>query len=116
MNNDNNNNNSIIISPPNKIELPKYNIHYFLNNNINNYHNYNIQKLKDQRLDLLEIPRGLIEVLQNTGFTIEKILDSKPSEIAEKLGIDLYVAEIIYKETEKAINNLHPDLILFKNK
>jgi hypothetical protein len=114
MNNDDNNN-SIIISP-NKIELPKYNIHYFLNNNNNKYRNYNIQKLNDQQLDLLEIPRGLIEVLQNTGFTIEKILDSEPSEIAENLGIDLYVAEIIYKETKKVINNIDPDLILFKNK
>ena len=47
----------------------------------------NIAKWKDPRLELVEIPKGLIELLQNAGFTIEKILDSEPSEIAEILGI-----------------------------
>src|SRR3712207_7148334 len=39
---------------------------------------------KKPRLELIEIPKGLIEVLQNSGFTIEKILDSEPSEIAQR--------------------------------
>jgi hypothetical protein len=55
----------------------------------------------------------MIEVLQNSGFTIEKILDSEPSEIAEKLGIDPYIGEIIYKETEKAISKINSDLIFY---
>jgi hypothetical protein len=67
---------------------------------------------KDQRLEFVEIPKGLIEVLQNAGFTIEKILDSYPSEIAEKLGIDYYIGEIIFKETKKAISKINPDLLL----
>jgi hypothetical protein len=31
---------------------------------------------KDERLELVEISKGLIEILQNAGFTIEKILDN----------------------------------------
>jgi len=44
------------------------------------FHNFqnNIAKWKDPRLELVEIPRGLIEVLQNAGFTIEKIVDMNP--------------------------------------
>ena len=33
-------------------------------------------------------------------ITIEKILNSKPADLAEILGIDDYVANIIYKETK----------------
>ena len=73
----------------------------------------NIAKWKDPRLELVEIPKGLIELLQNAGFTIEKILDSEPSKIAEILGIDSYVGEIIYKETTKTISKINPpDLLL----
>ena len=50
--------------------------------------------------------------LQNAGFTIEKILDSEPSHIAEKLGIDSYIGEIIFKETKKAVSKINPDLLL----
>jgi hypothetical protein len=60
---------------------------------------------KDERLELVEISKGLIEMLQNAGFTIEKILDNGPSHIAEILGIDVYGGEIIYHETKKASIN-----------
>jgi hypothetical protein len=30
-------------------------------------------------------------MLQDAGFTVEKILDDGPSHIAETLGIDMYV-------------------------
>ena len=56
---------------------------------------------KDERLALLEISKGLIELLQDAGFTIEKVLENHPSRIAEILGIDVYVGEIIYNETKK---------------
>jgi hypothetical protein len=93
-------------------------IYYELNlHNYHNYHHYrqNIAswKWKDQRLELIEIPKGIVEILQINGFTVEKILDSEPSDIAEKLGIDPYVGEIIYKETEKAINKINSDLIFY---
>ena len=81
-----------------------------------NYHNHqyppSIAKWKDERLELVEIPKGLIEILQNAGFTIEKILDDEPSNIAEKLGIDSYVGEIIYKETKKAVSKINLDLLI----
>ena len=52
-------------------------------------------------------------MLQNAGFTIEKILDNEPSKIAEELGIDSYVGEIIHKETSKTISKINPpDLLL----
>ena len=56
---------------------------------------------KDERLALVEISKELIELLQDAGFTIEMILNSKPADIAEILGIDVYVGEIIYNETKK---------------
>jgi hypothetical protein len=56
---------------------------------------------KDERLEHLNIPKGLVEVLQINDFTVEKILEGGPSQIAEKLGIDNYVAQIIFNETTK---------------
>jgi hypothetical protein len=95
------NNNPIII--PSKIYPTYYNLHRL----------QNIAKWKDERLELIEIPKGLIEILQNAGFTVEKILDSEPSYIADRLGIDSYVGELIKKETSKAISKINPDLLLF---
>ena len=54
---------------------------------------------KDERLEYLDISKGLIELLQINGFTVEKILEYGPSQIAEKLGTDDYVAQIIFSET-----------------
>jgi len=66
----------------------------------------NIAKWKDPRLELIEIPKGLIEILQDAGFTVEKILDCGPSHIAEILALDDYIGELIYKETKKATRNV----------
>jgi hypothetical protein len=66
----------------------------------------NIAKWKDERLDLVDIPKGLIEILQRSGFTIEKILDCGPSHIAKILEIDEYLGEIIYQETKKTTRNI----------
>ena len=68
---------------------------------------------KDERLELIDISTGLIEVLQDARFTIEKILDSEPYDIAEKLGTDPYIGEIIFRETNKAITKINSDLIFF---
>jgi hypothetical protein len=53
---------------------------------------------KDERLEYLNISKGLIEVLQINDFTIERILEYGPSKIAEILGIDSYVAQLIFNE------------------
>ena len=78
----------------------------------NFHHLKNITKWKDTRLEYLNIPKGLIEVLQSNGFTIEKILDSESSEIAEKLGIDPYIGEIIFRETKQSISKINPNLLI----
>jgi hypothetical protein len=57
-------------------------------------------QLTDKRLESINIPKGLVEALNNSGFTIEMILNSRPSDIAQILGIDDYVAQIIYQETK----------------
>ena len=67
---------------------------------------------KDERLALVEISKGLIELLQDAGFTIEKILENNPSRIAEILGIDVYVGEIIYNETKKASRNINSNFLI----
>ena len=66
----------------------------------------NIENTKDERLEFVDISKGLIEMLQNAGFTVEKILDNGPSYIVETLGIDVYVGEIIYNKTKKTSNNV----------
>lgn len=67
---------------------------------------------KDERLELIDISKGLIEILQNSGFTIEKILKYEPSEIAEVLGIDAYIGEIIHRETKKMDNNMKSNFFI----
>ena len=72
----------------------------------------NISNTKDERLDLIKISKGLIEILQSNGFTVEKILECGPSQIAEMLGIDVYIGKIIYDETKKATSNLNPNSLI----
>jgi hypothetical protein len=55
--------------------------------------------------DMLQIADGLKNALINAKFTtIESILNSDSSEIASILGIDNYVAKIIFDAAEKAGN------------
>jgi hypothetical protein len=99
--------------PPKNTDPIYYNLDL---HNYNNYYHYlkNLAGTKfiDHRLDLVDISKGLIEVLQNAGFTVEKILDCEPSEIAEKLGIDPYIGKMILRETEKTIDKINHDLLL----
>ena len=60
----------------------------------------------DERLEYLNIPKGLIELLQINNFTIERILEYGPSKIAEILGTDDYVAKIIFSETIKNTSDI----------
>ena len=61
---------------------------------------------KDERLEHLDIPKGLIELLHINGFTIERILEYGPSKIAEILGTDDYIAQIIFSETIKNTSDI----------
>jgi hypothetical protein len=56
-------------------------------------------------IDMLQIADGLKNALINAEFTtIESILNSDSSEIASILGIDAYVAKIIFDAAEKVGN------------
>ncbi|MFB5600292.1 MAG: hypothetical protein ACE5SW_08720 [Nitrososphaeraceae archaeon] len=55
----------------------------------------------DNRIDLIKIPNGLKDALNNAGFTVESILNNEPSKIAQDLGIEEYVGKIIFEETKK---------------
>lgn len=61
---------------------------------------------KDERLEHLDISRDLIEILQINGFTIERILEYGPSQIAKIIGIDDFFAQIIFNKTKKKIKKL----------
>jgi hypothetical protein len=65
---------------------------------------------RDERLEYLDISTGLIEVLQIHGFTIEMILKYGSTQIAEELGIDDYVAQIIFNETTRAITGFNKSI------
>ena len=54
----------------------------------------------------MDISKGLIQLLQNTGFAVEKILDCGSSHISEILRIDEHIGEIIYQETKKTTRNI----------
>ncbi|MGE3860030.1 MAG: hypothetical protein AB7F53_08585 [Nitrososphaeraceae archaeon] len=66
----------------------------------------NISKWKDERLEFLDIAKGLKEILQRSGFTVEKILDCGPSHVSAILGISDRIGEIIYQETKKTTRNI----------
>ena len=55
----------------------------------------------DPGILLLEIASGLKDSLITAGFTIESILSLGPSDLSSALGIEPYVAKIIYEEARK---------------
>jgi hypothetical protein len=60
---------------------------------------------KDERLEQLDISNDLIEILQINGFTVERILEYGPSQIAKIIGIDDFFAQIIFNKTTKKQKN-----------
>lgn len=60
---------------------------------------------KDTRLEQLDISKDLIELLQINGFTIERILEYGPLQIAKILGIDESYAKIIFNEATRELIN-----------
>ncbi|MGB6531956.1 MAG: hypothetical protein WBF33_27940 [Candidatus Nitrosopolaris sp.] len=52
-------------------------------------------------IQLLEIASGLKELLLSAGFTVESIISEGPDAISRELGIEPYVAKIIYDEAKK---------------
>ena len=56
--------------------------------------------VKDKRPEYLNIPKDIVESLNNAEFTIEIILNTHTSDIAQVLGIDDNVAQKIYHEAK----------------
>lgn len=52
-------------------------------------------------IQLLEIAPGLKESLLRAGFTVDSISSEGPDAVSTALGIEPYVAKIIYDEAKK---------------
>ena len=66
----------------------------------------------DPSIQLLEIAPGLKDSLIEAGLSIQSILNAGPSEIASLLGIESYVAKIIFDAAKKIVqeNSLFTDV------
>lgn len=53
-------------------------------------------------IHMLEIAQGIRDYLISSGLTVDSILNSTPSELASVLGIELYVAKLIFGAAKKA--------------
>ncbi|MEO9320203.1 MAG: hypothetical protein ABI361_05980 [Nitrososphaera sp.] len=53
-------------------------------------------------IHMLELAQGIRDYLISSGLTVESILNSTPSELASILGIELYVAKLIFGSAKKA--------------
>jgi hypothetical protein len=57
----------------------------------------------------LELAKGIKDSLEKAGFTIDSILNHTPVDISKKLGIDLYVAQIILEVAKRAVSSKRLD-------
>ena len=57
----------------------------------------------DPSIQLLEIAPGLKDSVSKAGFTIDSILSAGPTEVASALGIESYVAKIIFDAAKKFV-------------
>ena len=57
----------------------------------------------DPSIQLLEIAPGLKNSLMEAGLSIQFILTAGPSEVASILGIESYVAKIIFDAAKKIV-------------
>jgi hypothetical protein len=57
----------------------------------------------DPSIQLLEIAPGLKDSLAKAGFTVESILSVGPTEVASALGIESYIAKIIFDAAKRIV-------------
>ena len=57
----------------------------------------------NDRFHELEIAEGLKQLLVNTDFTIESILDLGYEEVSETLHIDLYIGKLIVEAARNTV-------------
>jgi hypothetical protein len=73
----------------------------------NNNSNKKIHNYSDNiAINSLEIADGLKELLTKYDFTLNELLSIPSSELAEFLGIDMYIAQIIGSAATKLSNNI----------
>jgi poly(3-hydroxyalkanoate) synthetase len=60
-----------------------------------------IQGAMESGIQLLEIASGLKESLLKAGFTLDSISSEGPDAVSAALGIESYIAKIIYDEAKK---------------
>ena len=67
-------------------------------------------------IQLLELAIGIKDSLVRAGFlTIESILNSSTTELSNKVGVDLYIAQIILQEARRfrmGTNEQQPQLLI----
>ena len=75
------------------------------------------KKGMESDIKLLEVATGIKDSLTKAGFTtINFILSSSTTDISKKLGIDLYVAQIIFEEAKKIRDVVTADTATTVNK
>ena len=75
------------------------------------------KKGMESDIQLLELATGIKDSLTKAGFTtINFILSSSTTDISKKLGIDLYVAQIIFEEAKKIRDVVTADTATTVNK
>jgi hypothetical protein len=58
-------------------------------------------------IQLLELADGIKLALVNSGFlTIKSILENTASDISHKVGVDLYIAQIIFQEAKRVATEM----------
>jgi hypothetical protein len=83
-------------------------ISHFSLSNKKNKTNYLIENKNNHintQINSLDIADGLKELLKKNGFTLEGLLNASSSEIAEFLGVDQYVVEIVCTAARKSSNH-----------
>lgn len=55
-------------------------------------------------ISALDLAIGLKELLLNNGYTLDALLKTTPAELALILGIDMYVARIIYTAARRHVS------------
>ena len=65
-------------------------------------------------LQLLELADGVKDALKNAGFlTIKSILGESAPGIAEKVGVDLYIAQIVLQEAGRVSTKMAQTPIVY---
>ena len=63
---------------------------------------YYIRINMESDIQLLELADGIKDVLLSSGFSsIKSILGNSASDISDKIGVDLYIAQIILREAKR---------------